>query len=109
MNCFAHLAYDPTGIPNGSHVDVVGIVHRLLPRIVSHRYGSVSYTGNPRIAHHADNFGLRVVDDRGPLLWIAESLSQRIAVRKVSASHRFIDHSDFRRPFAVTYIQFPPR
>src|SRR5260370_34653267 len=100
MNCFAHLSHDPTGIPNGTHVDVVGIVLPLLHRIVSHRHGGVSYIGHPSIAHHAANFDVR--------FRVAEALSQGTPVCEVTAGHGLVDHGDFRRPFGVSRVELTP-
>src|SRR6266850_221897 len=100
MNCFAHLSHNPTGIPNGADVDVVRIVLPLLHRIVSHRYGGVSYMGNPRISHHADNFYVR--------LRVAEPLSQGTPVREVTAGHGLVNYRDFRRPFGVACVKLTP-
>src|SRR5260370_35107029 len=94
MNCFAHLSHDPTGIPNGTHVDVVGIVLPLLHRIVSHRHGGVSYIGNPSIAHHADNFDVR--------FRVAEALSQGTPVCEVTAGHGPLDHVGICGPVGVS-------
>src|SRR5260370_26675903 len=100
MNRLAHFRHDPTGVPNGAHVDVVRIVLPLLHRIVSHRYGSVSNIGNPRIAHHADNFDVR--------LCVAEALSQGTPVPEVTAGRRPVFSPDLLRPVALPRISPPP-